>query len=79
MLKDVVNEDTVAKIRSNIKDRKGKSMFYITSQLCIDEGNSELQLWERYRPSLKVIHIRMNIKTIFLNKIMPSKFGRDIA
>ena len=67
VLRDVVNEDTVAKIRSNKKDRMGQSIFYITSQLCIEEGNSDLQLWERYRPSLKVIHNKMNIKTISLN------------
>ena len=61
VLRDVVNEDTLAKIRSNKKDRKDHLMFYITSQLCIDEGNADLQLWERYRPSLKVINnIKMN-------------------
>ena len=81
VLRDVVNEDTVAKIRSNKKDRMGQSIFYITSQLCIEEGNSDLQLWERYRPSLKVIHNKMNIKTISLNsgQFNTVKFGRDLA
>ena len=54
VLRDVVNQDIVAKIRSNKNIQKDQLMFFITSQLCIDEGNSTLQLWERYRPSLKV-------------------------
>ena len=51
VLKEVVNQDIVTKIRSRQKSNKDKNMYYITSQLCIEEGNNDLQLWERYRPS----------------------------
>ena len=54
MLRDVVNQDIVAKIRSNKNIQKDQLMFFITSQLCIDEGNTDNQLWERYRPEHKV-------------------------
>ena len=54
VLAGVVNQDIIAKIDLNKKHGKKHNMMYIISKLCIDEGNNDLQLWERYRPAHQV-------------------------
>ena len=54
VLKNIVNVDVKRKILSKKKDEEENQIFYITSELCIDEGNTDNQLWERYRPEHKV-------------------------
>ena len=51
----MVNVDLKRKILAKKKDEEEDQIFYITSELCIDEGNTDNQLWERYRPEHKVI------------------------
>ena len=51
----MVNADLRQKIISQKDyDEKENEIFYITLDLCIDEGNNDVQLWERYRPDHKV-------------------------
>ena len=50
----MVNIDLKQKILSRKKTDEEDEIFYITSELCIDEGNTDFQLWERYRPPHKV-------------------------
>ena len=51
----MVNADLRQKIISLKEyDEEENEIFYITLDLCIDEGNNDVQLWERYRPDHKV-------------------------
>ena len=60
----MVNVDLRQKILSRKKTDEEDEIFYITSELCIDEGNTDFQLWERYRPPHKV---NIKIKPEFNN------------
>ena len=66
VLKNMVNVDLRQKILSRKKTDEEDEIFYITSELCIDEGNTDFQLWERYRPPHKV---NIKIKPEFNNTI----------
>lgn len=57
VLADIVNQDIKSKIDSNKEKTKKRKMFYIISTLCIEEGENDLQLWERYRPAHQVCGI----------------------
>ena len=53
----MVNADLRQKIISQKDyDEEENEIFFITLDLCIDEGNNDFQLWERYRPDHKVIN-----------------------
>ena len=55
VLNDMVNADLRQKIISQKDyDEEENEIFFITLDLCIDEGNNDFQLWERYRPDHKV-------------------------
>ena len=55
VLNDMANADLRQKIISLKEyDEEENEIFYITLDLCIDEGNNDVQLWERYRPDHKV-------------------------
>ena len=51
----MMNADLRQKIISQKDyDEEEIEIFFITLDLCIDEGNTDFQLWERYRPDHKV-------------------------
>ena len=60
-MNDMVNADLRQKIISLKEyDEEENEIFYITLDLCIDEGNNDVQLWERYRPNHKakiILHL----------------------
>ena len=67
----MVNVELKQKIISKNKDEKEDEVFYITSALCIDEGDADYQLWERYRPPQQVlIQIFLDFNVFRKNSIL---------
>ena len=71
VLEGLVNQEILAKMNSNNETSRTQKMLYIIPKLCIEEGENELQLWERYRPAQKVTEILKLVYSLDKVKFYP--------